>query len=150
MPLSEGALDAVCAQLEAIARGERVHIITIGDLLPDQVALLNRLRESLGLPIVGSELVFLGRHIYRSRIAQDGYTVADVRAQLASALHETALVQITGRSSTIMQATSFREDGRGNQVRDEAVFELSSRTPRIEVYSVIPKGDKIRPRKLPL
>ena len=50
--------------------------------------------------------------------------------------HATALINNTPRN-----------DGYGNQVNDLAVLELTSRKPRAELYSVIPKGDDNKPQK---
>jgi hypothetical protein len=147
MVLLDGALDQICEQLERCKRGEKVSVITIGHLLPQQVEMLNAFRSGLKLSHVGSELVLLGRHIHKSRIESDGYSILDVRAQLQSALSLTSVIRITGRGSTLLQSAIFRDDGYGNSVRDEAILELSSRTPLIEVFSVIPKGDKNRPPK---
>jgi hypothetical protein len=145
MVLLPNAIDQICIQLEQIAKGEKVSAFTIGHLLPHQVELLNTFRSSLGLSHVGSELVFVGRHIHKSRIIEDGYEIADVRAQLESALSISANVQV--RRGTILQSAVYRDDGYGNNVRDEAVLELSSKNPRVEVFSVIPRGDKSRPPK---
>jgi hypothetical protein len=43
---------------------------------------------------------------------------------------------------TALHAARDRADGYGCMVRDMAVFELSARKPRVELYSVIPKGDR--------
>jgi hypothetical protein len=147
MVLLNGALDQICAQLEKISAGEKVGPITIGHLLPQQVEMLNSFRSSLKLSHVGSELIFVGRHIHKSRILGDSYCVADVRCQLESALGITSVIHITPRGSTLLRSAIYRNDGFGNSVRDEAVLELSGRTPLIEVFSVIPKGDKNKPPK---
>jgi hypothetical protein len=46
-----------------------------------------------------------------------------------------------------MQNPNARDDGYGNQVFDRAVFEMTAKKPRAELYSVIPKGDKLKPNK---
>lgn len=146
MVLLPGAIDQICNRLELIANGEnKPALFTIGHLLPNQVELLNTYRSSLGLSHVGSELVFDGRHIHKSRVVEDGYAIADVRLQLEAALSINSVVQV--RRGTILQSASYRNDGWGNNVRDEAVLELHNRNPRVEVYSVIPKGDKNKPPK---
>ena len=48
---------------------------------------------------------------------------------------------------TILQNRSARADRYGNLVKDLAVLECTSRHPRPELFSVIPKGDLIRPKK---
>ena len=42
---------------------------------------------------------------------------------------------------TSLMASQPRDDGYGKQVRDHAVLELTARKPRVELFSVIPKGD---------
>lgn len=151
MVLLPNALDTICAQLTQLSQGQRVPIITVGQLRADQVDLLNKLRSSLNLEPVNGELVFLGRHIYQRRIVDDGYSIPEVRLMLEMALHPHSVVHITSRSSTIIQSATFRDDAYGNRVRDEVVFELSNRTPRVEILSVIPRGDKNKPKnKKPL
>ena len=44
-------------------------------------------------------------------------------------------------SMTSLMASQPRDDGYGKQVRDHAVLELTARKPRVELFSVIPKGD---------
>jgi hypothetical protein len=40
-----------------------------------------------------------------------------------------------------------RLDRFGNMIHDRAIFGCMSRHPRPELFSVVPKGDKIRPEK---
>lgn len=145
MPLFPGAIDDIRAQLIKIQTGERVPVIHVGALLPEQVEQLNSFRRSSGLVEIAENLVFVGRHIFNSRIVKDGYSIEDVCIQVESALHPASLVHITPRGSTIIQSPTHRDDGYGNQVRDEVVFELTGRNPLVEIFSVIPKGDKIKP-----
>lgn len=60
--------------------------------------------------------------------------------QVESALSMTSVVKASPKMTT-MQNPVERADGYGNQVRDLAVFELTQRKPRAELYSLIPKGD---------
>jgi hypothetical protein len=46
---------------------------------------------------------------------------------------------------TALEAGERRNDGYGNMVRDRAILELTQRKPRAELYSVMPKGDTIKP-----
>jgi len=32
-------------------------------------------------------------------------------------------------------------------VMDEAIFELTTRKPKAELYSIVPKGDRIKPKR---
>jgi hypothetical protein len=87
----------------------------------------------------------MGRHHFESR-SRDGYTVDDMLIQIQSVLHDDAMV--TAKKSMIgVQNSKKRDDGYGNQVHDLGVLELSSRKPKAELYSVIPKGDEKKPTK---
>lgn len=88
---------------------------------------------------IEQEIVFVGRHIYQSR-SRDGYTIHDMWLQIESALSAASIV-IAGPKMTTMQNQTHRGDGYGNAIRDMAVFELTARKPRAELFSVIPKGD---------
>jgi len=46
---------------------------------------------------------------------------------------------------TVLQNPKKREDGYGNRVSDQAILECTTRFPYAELYSAIPKGDKIKP-----
>ena len=149
MALYEGAELLIALQLEALARGERVRLIAIGVLTQAQLAVLNRDRVSLGQTPLIAEVVFLGRHIYNSRIIKDGYSIDDVIQQIRSALDDTAVMRPSAPMMSAMLTTTKREDGYGNWVRDKAVFECMDRHPRPELYSVMPKGDEIKPKRHP-
>lgn len=91
----------------------------------------------------------MGRHLFNSRTA-DGYTIDDMVLQIQSALSEQSLAIVNPKMSTI-QAVIGRDDGYGNTVLDQAIFKMTQRKPRAELYSVIPKGDRNKPprRKKP-
>jgi hypothetical protein len=67
-------------------------------------------------------------------------------AQITSALAETALAVASPRMTSI-KSTLLRQDGYGNEVLDEAIFELTARKPKAELYSIVPKGDRIKPKR---
>lgn len=147
MPLFDNAKYLIRANLEEVARGGRARAVVVGSFSTQQFAMLNKLKESAGLPLLESpEIVFIGSHVYKSRVDRDGYTIDDVMLQIEGALAASALVQSTSRMTAI-KSTVRRKDGYGNEVLDEAVFELTQRKPRAELYSVIPKGDHIKPPK---
>ena len=60
--------------------------------------------------------------------------------QIESALVPDSIV-IANPKMTAMQNPQTRDDGYGNAVHDRAIFELTQRKPRAELFSVIPKGD---------
>jgi hypothetical protein len=145
MPLFENAIGAIRANLEALARKEKVKLVSIGTLTDSQVTAINGYRIEHGLPAISNEVVFIGSHIHRSRIVKDGYSIEDVLDQILSAFDCSSTV-INGKMSAIKNPTS-RSDRYGNQVRDEAVFECSTKYPRAELFSIVPRGDKIKPTK---
>lgn len=145
MPLYPDAVALVTAQLRCLERGGRVSLIVIGELTDDQFSILNKAREAALLPAVESrEIVYLGRHHFNSRSAQ-GYAIADMVSQVSNAVagHATPIVTRTG---TVLESGVTRDDGYGNRVRDQAVLELTARKPRVEVFSVIPRGDRNPPK----
>jgi len=147
VPLYPSARDLIRVQVERLARGERVSIISIGFLTNEQHETLNRAKTELGLPPLEiPELLYIGRHQYESRVVKDGYAFDDLYRQLEAALSATSIVSTNERSTTVVSQV-LRDDGYGNRVRDVAVLELASRKPRAEVYSTIPKNDGGGPKR---
>jgi hypothetical protein len=137
------------ANLYQLEKGERVSRVNIGTLTSQQTETLNNLRETLGLPPVSGKLFFMGRHMYNSRCAQDGYTVNDVMDQLRAALNASSIIDVTkGGRSTVLRSSAFRSDNYDNHtVLDEVILECTSKNPLAEVFSVIPKNDFNKPKK---
>lgn len=75
MPLSEEAPALIRANLEAVQKGNRVRPVTIGTLTDAQLFAINEHRRAQKIPPIVGEVVFLGGHIYDSRILRDGYTI---------------------------------------------------------------------------
>jgi hypothetical protein len=146
MPLYPAASDIIRKHLREIDFGRRVQISPIGRLTAAQLTSINAGRSLQGLNHLIEEVVFVGGHIYKSRIRKDGYTIDDVIDQIASAMAETAVV-LDQIYLTMMENPRLRADRYGNMVRDRAIFECSTRHPRAELFSVIPKGDRIKPPK---
>lgn len=147
MPLYENAKYLIRANLEECERGGKVRAVLIGKFTQDQYETINAYRETFGLPRLESpEIVLIGSHLYRSRVIRDGYTIDDVMLQIECAVADDALVQPTAKM-TATRSIKPRADGYGNNVLDEAVYELTQRKPRAELYSVVPKGDDIKPLK---
>ena len=46
---------------------------------------------------------------------------------------------------TTLENPLGRADGYGNTVHDRAVFECTTKKPRAELFSVMPKGDSRKP-----
>lgn len=122
--------------------------MVVGTLTDTQLDAINDERRAHGYPPIVAEVVFIGRHVYESRILRDGYTIDDVIDQITSSM-EAAAVVIQTPTMTAMENPVSRADRYGNAVRDRAVFECSGRHPRPELYSVMPKGDRIKPKRPP-
>lgn len=132
--------------LERLAKGDKVPMIVIACFTDAQFAAINAGRSALDLHVLEqNEIIFIGRHLHNSR-SSDGYHIDDIVKQIASALCEDALPDIRKHNSC-MQNPFSRHDGYGNLVYDRAVFEMTARKPRAELFSVIPKGDIVKPNK---
>lgn len=148
MPLLENALDLIRANLVTVAGGTKARPVVVGHFTTAQHAEINLVRSEQGLPALESpEIVFLGGHLYKSRVIKDGYTIEDVLLQIQYALADTAEVKANSWM-TATKSTVRRRDGYGNEVLDEAVFELTQRKPRAELFSVAPKGDRVKPNEV--
>lgn len=145
MPLNTNARQILRVSLEMLAQGERPLVATIGYLTVEQHAVINEHRVKQRLPELESpEVVFLGRHLYKSRAITDGYSIEDIIEQIESAMSASSMVIATIRMTALKNKTP-RHDRYGNQVCDEAIFDLTQRRPKAELFSVIPKGDKNKP-----
>jgi hypothetical protein len=148
MPLYENAASLIRANLETIQSGRKVKAVAIGTLTDVQLEAVNRnrLAHNASLPLIVAEVVFIGAHVYRSRIERDNYTINDVVEQIVSAMSQDSALVGKLPMQAIENPTP-RADRLGNTIHDRAVFECMSRHPRPELYSVIPKGDHIKPEK---
>jgi hypothetical protein len=144
VPLYDDACARIKRQLEQIADGRRVQVIEIGYLTFQQHQHVRELRREAGLGHVEQPaIVYVGRHHFASR-ARQGYTIEDMVRQIEACTDANAEV-LMSRGMTILRSVVLRSDGYGNQVRDRGVFELTHHKPRIELFSVIPRGDVISP-----
>lgn len=140
MPLNPTAKDAIRANLERVAKGEKPKPIDIGELTPTQFAEINAYRSEHGLPALVSAVVcYVGKHHWEGRSLQ-GYSIEEMLTQIESAMSEHSIVQMNG-NQTAMQNMAWRDNGDGKMVRDKATFELMQQKPKAELLSVIPKGD---------
>jgi hypothetical protein len=72
--------------------------------------------------------------------------IDDVVDQIQSAMSEASEV-IANEYMTAIKNPVARPDRLGNFVHDEAILECSRYRPNPDIFSVIPKGDKIKPKK---
>jgi hypothetical protein len=136
------------ASLEAIQNGHKVKPVAIGELTNLQLEAINRHRISRNqsLPPIVAEVIFIGSHIDQSRVVRDGYSIADGIDQIVCAM--SAESEIVGNlPMQTIENPEPRADRYGNQIHDRAVFECMSLHPRPELFSVVPKGDRIKPPK---
>jgi hypothetical protein len=147
MPLYAGAPSVLRQQLEQIRDRHAVRVVPIGTLTIAQITAINVTRADERLRPIIEEVVFFGRHIYKRRIVNDGYTIEDVIEQISSVMESVSVVLADLAPMTIIENPNPRADRYGNFVRDRAVFECSARHPRPELFSVIPKGDANKPLK---
>jgi hypothetical protein len=146
MPLNPDAKDLIRRNLESIHAGQRVPRVAIGRLTRVQIEAINAQQMSEDLPLSIDEVVFVGRHIYKRRIVEDGYGIEDTVDQIESALAEESQV-LTNKYMTAIRNPNPRKDRFGNLVNDEAILECTRYRPYPDLFSVMPKGDKIRPEK---
>ena len=102
MPLYVNARDVIRTNLGRIRNKNKVHIVPIGTLTAVQLTTINANRLKQGLCPIDKEVVFVGGHIYKSRIIGDGYTIEDVIDQISSAMDCTAIV-LDGTRMTTME-----------------------------------------------
>ncbi len=131
--------------MELVRIGQRPRRVTIGELSKDQLDSLNRQRQKAGFKPLNGLVFFRGKHVYDRRILDDCYTVEDVIDQIRSAFSEASTAHLSPKMSSLRNPVA-REDRYGNQVKDEVALECFANHPRAELFSVIPKGDKKKPR----
>jgi len=146
MPLYVYGIDLIRKNLEAMHAGQRVPRIKVGRLTKTQIEAVNAQQDARALPFSIDEVVFVGRHIHKRRILGDGYTIDDVIDQVESAMSEGSEV-IANDYMTAMRNPIARADRFGNLVHDEVILECSRYRPNPDIFSVVPKGDKIKPKK---
>lgn len=145
MPLFENALQMIRNNLQELALSKRPRRIEIGELTDEQLARINEFRIANDFSPIIARVVFIGRHLYQSRIVEDGYTIEDVLEQIESAMRPCAIVKVS-ELRTALQNPTRRVDRYGNSVSDRAVLECTAFRPQPELFSVIPIGDANRPR----
>ena len=124
--------------LERTAR-PRQPIVRIGELSKAQLTTINQQRQEEELPPVVAAVLFDGRHMYKSRCIEDGYTIDEVIEMVSVAFNDEA--RVAPGWSTVLISPTIRVNNAGKSVRDEAVFECHGRLPHPELRTVIPRGD---------
>jgi hypothetical protein len=148
MPLYDNAEQLIRGNLSVIKRGKKPNAVVVGYLTDVQMAAINTYRRSRSWEPIERDIVFVGTHIYDSRVVKDGYSEDDLIAQIKSALSATCKY-IPTQKMTVLQNPTPRESGYGCWVKDELTLECSTRHPRSELYSVVPRGDRNhKPNKL--
>lgn len=144
MPLHPNGENRIRRNLQQIRDNKSPQRCVIGYLTAAQLEAINADRTQSGLPPIAAEIIFIGRHLYRSRCLRDGYSIEDVILQIRSALDASAQFKPT-RSWTVLRNLKARISADGRTIHDEAVFECTSRAPNPELFSVVPRGDGKNP-----
>jgi hypothetical protein len=140
LPLFADGARKIRQNLQRASRGERPGLVGIGYLTEEQLTLLNLERARIGFPALKGQVIFRGTHVYESRCVRDGYTVEEVIFQIQEAFSLEATVHYTG-GPTSLRSVKTRQGQGGTLIRDEVVFECTSKYPKAELFSVIPRGD---------
>jgi hypothetical protein len=148
MTLHNDAERLIRANLAEVSRKGKPRVVAIGVLTDEQLRAINEHRQRRNFAPIEAVIVFSGKHIYKSRIEGDGYSVDDVIKQISSAMSSLSRLRISPKMTAI-ENPAARDDGYGNRVNDQAVLECTAKFPRAELYSVIPRGDRNRPGKSP-
>jgi len=146
MPLYENGKALMRANLRAIELRQKVRSVAIGVLSEKQLTDINEQRAEEELPPIVAEVLFVGAHVYRSRVLKDGYEIEDIIDEAESALSELSEVIYTPYMTAI-QNPNPRLDRLGNHVHDRMIFECTKYRPNPELFSTQPKGDWIKPTR---
>jgi hypothetical protein len=107
MPLYPDAKARMRANLLAVQAGQKVRSMAIGWLTETQLKAINDQRQQDELPLVIAEVLFVGGHVYRSRVVKDGYGIEDIIEEAESALSAASEVLVT----SYMTALQIRSQG---------------------------------------
>lgn len=145
MPFYHHQKEQLLKQIQDLIDGKRAPVIVIGTLTEAQHSAINRGRELLEYPPLESpEVLYMGKHHVNSRHGKDGYTADDILQQIIHILEVEVDIPVTKRQTKMVSKTK-RQDAYGNTIEDIGILELMSRKPKAELFSVIPKGDDIKP-----
>src|SRR5882672_3620247 len=101
MPLVDGAENRIRKNLQYIRNGRRAHTVVIGRLTDAQLSEMNGERAERSFPPMKATVVFVGQHVYDSRILEDGYSVDDVIAQITCAMSETSVFHANPKMNSL-------------------------------------------------
>lgn len=145
MLLKENIEVSLLKNIKLLIKGERAPVINIGSLTEEQYQEVNEQRSKEGYPSLDSpEILYMGRHHVKSRHFTDGYSAEDILEQIISVMKSDSIISLN-KQTLLERKSNDRLDNYGNYVRDVGVLELTTRKPRAELFSVIPKGDDIKP-----
>jgi hypothetical protein len=133
MPLKHDAEKLIRANLEDIKNGGRGRIVVIGSLTKEQLAALNAEQARRNFSPLVADVLFVGRHVYKSRCLVDGYTIEDVIEQISWAMHENSVIY-TATKMNVLKSQAVRNDAYGNKILDKAVLECTARHPSPELF----------------
>jgi hypothetical protein len=110
MPLADNAEKLIRKNLQYIRNGRKAHPVVIGTLTEIQLAKMNEERAGRKFPPMKAAVVFVGKHIYDSRVLKDGYSVDDVVAQIISGMHESCEFHANPKMNSLVSSTP-RDEG---------------------------------------
>lgn len=139
MPLFADGLRKIRNSLLLVQAGESSPFVKIGAFTAEQLKMINEQRAQEELAPIDGIIIFNGKHLYRSRCIENGYSIEEILEQIQSAFCPTA--EVSHDFSTVIRNPVERIDRDGKAVKDEAVFECSERHPSPILLSVIPRGD---------
>ena len=141
MILFADGLKKIRRNLERVQAGEKFRLEKIGRFTDEELDRINCTRAAKGFPAIESTIVFHGRHMYKSRCLENGYSIEQVVQQAANALSVSSVLD-TSHASLVLKNPIPRYDIEDNRINDQAVFKCTARHPFAELFSVIPKGDR--------
>jgi hypothetical protein len=141
MPLDPKVVRLIRGNIALIKRGGKPRLVVVGYLTDEQLEDINAFRKLRCCEPIEKDVVFVGSHVYESRVMRDGYSEDDFIVQIESAISP-GCRYVPTQKMTMLQNGNPRQSGDGCFVRDELTLECSTRFPRAELYSEVPRGDR--------
>ncbi len=120
--------------------------VEVGELSPEQLIEINAFRQGIELNPIEAKILFIGSHVYKSRIVENNYSIEDVLIQIERAMGPGCILRLR-ETGTAFESPTPRDDGYGNLVKDRVVLECNKYKPKTELRSAIPIGDTNKPPK---